>query len=177
MEAKGRVVNIQQTFPQRKTLVTIEIDTAPAQAESLKDKILSIALKQWRDKRSDRANRYYWELVGKLAKVVGISTKEQHNHLLADYGTFADEETVWFPESFDWTLVEPTEKHYRPTGDREMIRGEWRYEHMAIKGSHEYDSAEMARLIAGVVYEAQEQGIETLPPDEIAKMTAAWRAR
>ncbi len=177
METKGRIVSIQQTFPQRKTLVTIEIETAPVQAETLKDKILSIALKQWRDKRSNRANQYYWELVGKLAKAVGTSETEQHNHLLADYGTYADEDTSWFPESFDWTRVKPLEKHYRPTGEREMIRGEWKYEYMALKGSHEYDTAEMSRLIEGVVYEAQEMGIETLPPDEIARMTAAWRAR
>lgn len=116
-------------------------------------------------------------MVGKLAKAVGTSETEQHNHLLADYGTYADEDTSWFPESFDWTKVKALEKHYRPTGERELIRGEWKYEYMAIKGSHEYDTAEMSRLIAGVVYEAQEMDIETLPPDEIVRMVAAWRSR
>ena len=177
MKAKGRIVSIQQTFPQRKTLVTVEVDIAPSLAEKLKDKVLSIVFEQWRDKKSNRANAYYWELVGKLAEASGTSTTELHNHLLADYGTYADENASWMAESFDWTRVEPLEKHYRPTGEREYIRGEWKYEHLAIKGSHEYNTAEMSRLIDGVVYEAKEMGIETLPPDEIERMKASWRAR
>ena len=41
-------------------------------------------------------------------------------------------------------------------------------------GSSTYDSKEMATLIDGVVREAKELGIETLPPDELLRMKQEW---
>ena len=43
-----------------------------------------------------------------------------------------------------------------------------------IKGSSEYDSAEMAHFIDRIVEEAQELGIETATPDELERMKQEW---
>jgi hypothetical protein len=43
------------------------------------------------------------------------------------------------------------------------------------KGSSEYDTREMAVLIDGIISEAKELDIETLPPAEIARMKEMWR--
>ena len=43
-----------------------------------------------------------------------------------------------------------------------------------FKGSSEYDSREMAVLIDGIVSEAKELGIETLPNDEIERIKKLW---
>ena len=43
-----------------------------------------------------------------------------------------------------------------------------------MRGSHTFDSAEMSRLITATVDEAKELGIETMTPDEIARMNALW---
>ena len=44
-----------------------------------------------------------------------------------------------------------------------------------IKGSSEYDTKEMSHFIDGIVAEAKELGIETLPPDELESMMKAWK--
>ena len=50
------------------------------------------------------------------------------------------------------------------------------YHHYAlIKKSRDYDSKEMSVLIDGTVSEAQEMGIETLPPAELEAMKEALR--
>ena len=42
--------------------------------------------------------------------------------------------------------------------------------YIVLRGSSEYDSKEMSRLIEGLVETAKEQGIETLTPDELRKL-------
>lgn len=44
-----------------------------------------------------------------------------------------------------------------------------------LKGTSEYDTKEMSRFIDGIVSEAKELGIETLPPDEVARMKREWK--
>ena len=43
-----------------------------------------------------------------------------------------------------------------------------------MRGSHTFNTEEMAHLIDGVISEAQELGIDTLTETEKAKMLAAW---
>ena len=42
------------------------------------------------------------------------------------------------------------------------------------RGSHTYNSAEMAKLIDGTIAECKDQGIETLPPHELNRMLERW---
>ena len=42
------------------------------------------------------------------------------------------------------------------------------------KGSSEFDSREMSIFLDGVVSEAQELGIDTMTPNEIAKLKSLW---
>lgn len=41
-------------------------------------------------------------------------------------------------------------------------------------GSSTYDAKEMSVLIDGVVSECKEMGIETMTPDEIARLKSEW---
>ena len=43
-----------------------------------------------------------------------------------------------------------------------------------FKGSSEFDSREMSIFIDGVVSEAQELGIDTRTPEEIANLKSLW---
>lgn len=59
-----------------KSILTLEINERQA-AEVLYDELnlcekCEISVKKWRDKRSNNANRYFWELTGKLAAKTGI---------------------------------------------------------------------------------------------------------
>lgn len=125
------------------------------------------------------ANSYYWVLCGKLAEVQRLSRTEVHNRLLAEYGAenLIDGVPEWSVKapSFDWTRSE--EAHYRPAGYSVHTKDGDLPIFWVIRGSHTYDTAEMSRLIDGTVYEAKEAGIETLTPDELAKMKAAWEGR
>ena len=46
--------------------------------------------------------------------------------------------------------------------------------YIVMKGSHQYDTKQMATLIDGVVSEAKEMGIETIPPQELERMKQSW---
>ena len=39
-----------------------------------------------------------------------------------------------------------------------------------LRGSHDYNSSEMATLVSGIVQEAKQLGIETLTPAELEQM-------
>ena len=41
---------------------------------------------------------------------------------------------------------------------------------MMLRGSSDYDTKEMSVLINGLVEECKEQGIETIPPDELRRI-------
>ena len=43
-----------------------------------------------------------------------------------------------------------------------------------FKGTSEYNTAEMAVFIDGVISEADELGIDTLPPNEVEKIKSLW---
>ena len=58
-------------------------------------------------------------------------------------------------------------KYYKFLGDSHNKEFKHYY---VIKGSSEYDSAEMARFVEGIVNECRQLGIETLTPQEIAMM-------
>ena len=44
----------------------------------------------------------------------------------------------------------------------------------AYYGSSTYDSKQMSCLIDNLIFECKEEGIQTLPPDEIAKLKSLW---
>lgn len=179
METRAKITQITQAFPSRKTVLTIELDSSPAEAEKLVGKLLTLVLKPFRGHRSLDANNYYWQLVEKIAKARGISKTEQHNRLLAEYGAEQVKDGVieWAvkDEAFDWTKSE--DAHYRPSGITVPVYGKQCPVYWIIRGSHTYDTKEMSDLIDGTVYEAKEHGIETLTPDELERMKASWRAR
>ena len=66
--------------------------------------------------------------------------------------------------------------------DMSKISGHWKYikdngtfaSYLMIKGSSEYDTAEMSHFIDRIVEEAKELGIETATPDELERMKQEW---
>lgn len=180
METRAKITQITQAFPSRKTIVSLEIDSSPTEAEKLVGKDLTAEIKPYRKHRSLDANAYYWVLVGKIAKARNVSRTEMHNILLSEYGaeSMVDGTLEWSvkAQTFDWT--KSTECHYRPSGYSVATKDGARLPiYWIIRGSHTYSTEEMARLIDGTVYEAKEHGIETMTPDELERMKASWRAR
>lgn len=178
MEAKGQILDIKRSFPDRKALITVQLETDPADVEDLKGQELTVIMKKYRKNRSLEANRYYWELCVGIAEKLGISKTEAHNILLADYG----QQRITEDGAFDWVVKSPSfnwtksiVEHYKPAGQTITTEdGEYPL-YWVIRGSHTYDTAEMSRLIDGAIHEAEQLSIDPRTPDEIAEMMALYR--
>lgn len=155
--------------------ITLEVDEEPNLYEKLKDKELSIDIKQFREKRSLNANAYFHLLVDKIAKALRSSHTEVHNWLIAEYGVVDEQiSNIILDDEIPWKKLDTI--HLRPTtATRVMDNGRLYRVYLVMRGSHTYDTAEMSRLIDGTVEEAKGLGIETLTPDEIERMKSLWQ--
>ena len=141
-----------------------------------KGEVLAISWKPYKEQRSLSANSYFHVLVGKLAAKVGATNTAVKNKMIREYGQYE-----YVGESIPTYLVKPEfaeeimnnpAVHFTKVG----FEGD-RIKLAVMRGSHTYNSAEMARLIEGTISECKEQGIETLPPEELKKMLDIWKPR
>lgn len=188
-EFTGRISSIAISYATGKPLLTLECDEHPTRLQEMIEGLraadsLTIKIGKFRKKRSLDANAYYWLLVGKLAKVLKISMPHCHNLMLRRYGTL---------EEFDgrpvYIIIQDTDEasskadeaetyHIKPTAQvKEGNDGLMYRTYLLLKGSHDYDTAEMSDLIEGLVDECKNVGIETATPDEIANMLSLWQTR
>ena len=176
----GRIASIAFSVD-GKPLISIEVNEgreALKAAQKLKDSpIISIKLSQHKKKRSLDANAYYWVLIGNLAKALRISTSYCHNVMLRRYGVLAqmDDTPVYvlIPDTDEAQKAadESETFHIKPTSNvRTGKDGKPYRTYMVLKGSHEYDTAEMAALIHGIRDECMQVGIPVETPDEIASL-------
>lgn len=133
---------------------------------------LTIQIKKYRKKRSLDANAYYWVLVSKLGKVLDMANPEVHNIALIRYGQpwIIDGKSVF-------TTISDTEDaenqvryavnyHLQPTSQVREGNDDVMYRtYRLLRGSHLYNTEEMARLIGGMITMCKEAGI---PDREIA---------
>lgn len=145
--------------------------------EELKDcGKLSLEIKRYRRKRSLDANAYHWVLVGKLSKVLGMSNAEAHNMALRGYGQPEIYEgkgvymTIPDTDSARRKVDNAMDYHLAPTSQvREGNDGVMYRTYKLLRGSHTYNTEEMARLIDGMITLCKEAGIpdaEIATPDE-----------
>lgn len=156
--------------------VELQFDRPPETIEKYVDKDLDITLKLYKEKRSLNANAYFHVLVEKIAGVLKVTHTEVHNQLIADYG-YQDQDIppIIIDDRVDWKRLDSL--HLRPTTHTRMMdNGQLYRVYLVMRGSHTYNTSEMSKLIDGTVQEAKELGIETLTPDELAKMKAEWEA-
>lgn len=126
-------------------------------------------IKEHKEKRSLNANAYLWVLVGKIADRLRASKDEVYLKCLKLYG---QSEIVSVLSDID---VRGYFKYFEEIGKGHVNGREFTH-YKVFKGSSEYDSKEMAVLIDGVISEAKELDIETLPPHEIERMKQRWKA-
>lgn len=122
---------------------------------------------EYRKKRSLNSNSYCWALIGKIADALRTSKEEVYIQMLEDYGQ---------------SILIPLEEDKNPNGyfkyykfiTNKILNGKKVNWYKVLKGSSNYDSKEMAILIDGIIYEAKELGIETLPPEEVEQLKKMW---
>lgn len=125
-------------------------------------------------KRSLDANAYLWVLCEKIAKAVGITKEEVYRKNINDVGVceplpikaIAVDEFCrkWSARGIGW-FVEII--------DDSKLEG-YKLVH-AYYGSSVYNTQEMARLLDSVIQDAKSVDVETLRPEELERMKAAWQ--
>jgi hypothetical protein len=127
--------------------------------------------------RSLSANNYFYALCTKVAEKLRISLNEVHNQMLSRYGypEFMDDKIVYFilPDNIEVNKLEGV--HLKATSKTQVLdNGDLNRVYIVMRGSHTYNTVEMARLIDGVISEAKELGIETITVTEKDKMLEQW---
>ena len=182
----GRIHSVAFSVDGR-PLISFEVNEgqpAMKMAQKLKDSPVSLKISQYKKKRSTDANSYYWLLVEKLAKALNISTSYCHNVMLRRYGAlemFDDKPVYLMIQDTDEAAKKADESetyHIKPTSNvREGKDGKMYRTYMLLKGSHDYDTAEMAALISGTREECSQVGIQVETPDEISNLLSLMEGR
>lgn len=170
----GRFENLMIDYTGKGQKAVISLNEDARQAfEELKDKdIISVAVRQYKKKRSLNANSYFHVLCGKIADKLGISKPRCKNILIGRYGQpeLLDngEEAILKTNISVEKMMEQETLHCMPCGSKEENGIEVNFFRL-YRGSHTYNTSEMSVLIDGAIQEAKEIGIpdsEIATPDE-----------
>lgn len=142
--------------------------------DDLKDNPVRVEIKKASKHRSLSANNFAWVLIDQIAEKTGVTVSEVYRNAIREIGGVADyygmrEEAY---ESFCeiWTAGHLGRQV-------EIIPGSTKpgwINVKAWKGSSDFDSSQMARLIDSLIQDAEEQGIPTIPDKEIERMKSQW---
>ena len=136
-------------------------------------KVYTVEIKEYRQKRSLSANAFYWSTLSELAKVLNTSVPELHNLMLRRYGQlerYGDQLVyVVLPDTDEASKKADCAEtyHIKPTSQvKEGKDGNLYRTYMLLRGSSTYDTAEMSRLIDGLLSECKEVGMQVLTERE-----------
>lgn len=125
-------------------------------------------------KRSMDANKYFWEIVGKLSAAMCIDKDTIYRSAVCAVGAFTtleipndafdDFRRVWANKGLSWIAEKVDEKD----NGNAIVR--------AYYGSSAYDAKEMSALIDYVLQDARAIGIETLDDQRISALLEEWDA-
>lgn len=185
MNLTGKITGVSVNYFTKKYELTVavnEADNLTNGYEELKDAgMLDIRIKKYRHRRSLDANAYFHALVDKLADKTAISKPRCKNLIIGRYGQpfYTDEsettEAVIKTNIPVSRMMENESVHCMPCGSK-IEDGKEVVFYKIFRGSSTYDTKEMSILIDGIVGECKEQGIETLPPEELERMLEKWKA-
>lgn len=127
------------------------------------DKDKQFVIKEYKAKRSLNANNYYWQLVNQIANKLHTSKEEVHERMIKRY---SQSEYISVLEDVNISGY----VRYWEEKNTFIYNGRRFKSYLVFKGSSEMNKKEMSILIDGIVSEAKEMGIETLTPDELARL-------
>lgn len=142
---------------------------------TMRDRVYTAEVKEYRSHRSLDANAYFWVLCDKLAEATGISKTGIYRQSIRDIGgnsqivcvpTKAVDKLVsgWQHNGLGW-IADTTES--KLNGCTNVI---------LYYGSSTYDTAQMARLIDNIVQDCEAVGIETMTPIQLARLKEDWKS-
>ena len=145
--------------------------------DDMSDNPVRIDIRKASKHRSLSANAYAWVLIDKIAEKTGISVTEVYRNAIREIGGVSDlygvKEEAY--EAFKQLWI----------GDHlgrqvEIIPGSSKPGWLNVKawkGSSDFDSVQMHRLIESLIQEAEQQGIPTVSDAEAERMLSQWGKR
>lgn len=169
MEIKARLKKVYENIIDDCTEAVFEVPTKEIAALIGQDVRLKIT--KWSEKRSLDCNSYLWALCTKLAEVLKTSKEEVYEEALRKYGYVDDEPIVLTVKSeVNMDLIDGHWKYLRESKDGRFKA------YMRLRGTSEYTNKEMSHFLDMVIEDCKEQGIETLPNEEIKRMKELWES-
>ena len=180
---RAKAINILPADNLQRLEFTLTVDRNYQNIQKLNDlaqvvakgKELTVDIKQYRKRRSLDANAYAWILSDKIAKAIGNTKEFVYQEAIKAVGEFEivpiKKEALdrwisaWNSKGVGWqseVLEESKLKGYINT--------------INYFGSSTYNSKEFSLLLEEIIYQAKELGIETMTPEEQAKLMAAYEA-
>ena len=181
-ELSGSISNIAISYASGKPLLTLEVNEDVRTLEKICEGLkaaekLTIKIGKYTKKRSLDANAYFHVLVNAIARKMGASDDEIKRKMVQEYGTLARDDNgdligAMLPAEVDIEKIYPYTRNYKTEyrGGKEFSC------YLFYKRTRELDSAEMARLIEGTIWEAKRLGIETRSREEIDSLLDSWGA-
>lgn len=171
MECTGKLHTVNRDWNTGKIIISFELNEEPTEAinDISSCEKLSIRAVKYRNRRSLDANAYMWVLLQKMADKLHRDKWGLYLDMLGQYGVFTH--IIVKPH-----MVEKVKNEWRAVKElgEVCVNGTTGIQLQCYFGSSTYDTKEMSVLIDGVVSEARELGIETLPPEELERMKAQW---
>lgn len=165
IEGKATVTGTARDFKTNKVIISFMFEDFPKEADLTGD--LRVTVRRWREKRSLDANAYYWSINSQMARALDTSPEELHEELLQRYGLIDSDDdgyiTITVKSKVDMSRIDGHWKLYKLSED-----GKWK-SYLRIRGTSEYDTAEMSYFLDRVIEEAKELGINTETPDQRAE--------
>ena len=142
--------------------------------DDLKDIPVRVEMKKASKHRSLSANNFAWALIDQIAEKTGIPVSEVYRNAIREIGGVSDYYGMK-EQAYDSFCEIWTKGHLGR--QVEIIPGSakpgW-INVRAWKGSSDFDSAQMARLIDSLIQDAENLGIPTVPDEEVERMINKW---
>lgn len=171
MECIGKFKSISRDWLSGKWEITFITDeNITGYIDKIKDRLLRIAAKQYREKRSLDSNAYAWVLMQKIAEAVHSDKWSVYLLMLEKYSR-AFTHIIVRPD-----VVDRVKEEWRTVRDlgEIAVNGQTGIQLQCYFGSSTFDTKEMSVFIDGLVEECRQLEIETLPPNEIERMKREW---
>lgn len=133
-----------------------------SQYDKLKDTDVEVSIQKYSESRSLKANAYLWSLITKIGNALRESKESIYLDMLKSYGQGG---AVSVEERFADDFCR-TYKYHEELGQSELNGKMFKHYRFWV-GSSEYNKAEFAVLLDGVVQEAKNLGIEVKSEEEI----------
>lgn len=169
MKLQGKLADVSIDYATKKPKLTFLINNNINSLEEIENvDLLDIEAKKHRNKRRINANNYAWEIISQIGNILSKSKEEIYLEMLKRYG---QSQMISVYADID---VSKFLKYYEEAGESELNNKLFKH-YKVYTGTSEYDTKEMSIFIDGVVQEAQELGIVTDTPEQIARYKEAWK--